>query len=667
MTQFHFGRNECSQFEQSIEREWLVANGIGGFASSTLCDTNTRRYHGLLTAAFSPPVARTLLVASLDVSVHYAGELTPLYSHEYTDGTVEPHGYLQLESFHLDHGMPVWRYAVADALIEKRLLMKPGHNTTYINFRVLRASADINLEVKPLCTYRDYHSHSHGGWEMALREIPHGFEVDAFSGAQNYRVMCAGASFKRDDNWYWNFKHRLESARGLDDSEDLFCPGRFSLQLKQGEQTSFVLTAEPGGAEDFAVIDKQVHTQQQALLEHIPPDSPDWIQQLTLAADQFIVERFQHDQPVGKTVIAGYPWFSDWGRDTMIALPGLALTTQRFDIAASILRTFAAHVNEGMLPNRFPDSAEAPEYNTVDATLWYFHAVDQTLKRSGDLTLAAELYPILSDIIDWHRRGTRYGIKVDPQDGLLFAGEDGVQLTWMDAKVGDWVVTPRTGKAVEINALWYNALLIMAGLAKQLGKDKQADQYLKASAQVKKGFQRFWNATRHCLYDVIDATEGEPGADGRNYDSRLRPNQLFAVSLPHSPLNAAQQKSIVDVCAHELLTSHGLRSLARGEAGYVSHYQGSPLQRDGAYHQGTVWAWLIGAFVDAHFRVYQDSAIARSFLEPLGLHMASACVGSISEVFDAEPPFTPRGCFAQAWSVSEVLRAWFDCANKEQT
>ena len=272
--------------------------------------------------------------------------------------------------------------------------------------------------------------------------------------------------------------------------------------------------------------------------------------------------------------------------------------------------------------------------------------------------------PLLSDIIDWHRRGTRYGIRIDPQDGLLTAGEDGVQLTWMDAKVGDWVVTPRIGKAVEVNALWYNALHVMTGLATQLGNHAQANEYQADAARVKTAFQRFWNAARACLYDVIDGPDGEPGTDGRNHDGRLRPNQLFAVSLPHSPLPAAQQKSIVDVCARELLTSHGLRSLARGEPGYRAHYQGGPRERDGAYHQGTVWAWLIGPFVDAHYRVYRDPVTARSFLEPLGLHLASGCVGSISEIFDAEPPFTARGCFAQAWSVAELLRAWLKSAHQ---
>jgi len=658
MKHISLGRRECGTFANAVELEWLVTNGIGGFASGSLCDTNTRRYHGLLMAALAPPVAHTLLVAALDVTVHYGSEQFRLFTHEFSDGTVTPHGYLQLESFHLDDGMPVWRYAVADALLEKRLLMAPGKNTTYVNFHVLRAGTALDLEFMPLCTWRDYHSHSQGGWDMDVRAIPDGFVVEAFPGARTYRVSCAGAKFLRDPDWYWHFRHRAESARGLDDSEDLFRPGRFTLRLMQGEQGTVVLSAEAGRPDGITIVQAQVRSQQTARLRHLPAGVPDWIRQLTLAADQFIVERYQGDQPAGKTIIAGYPWFSDWGRDTMIALPGLTLTTQRFDVAASILRTFAAHISEGILPNRFADSAETPEYNTVDATLWYFQAIDQYTLYSGDRELAAELYPVLCDIIDWHRRGTRYGIRIDAQDGLLMAGEDGVQLTWMDARVGDRVVTPRIGKAVEVNALWYNALHIMASLATQHGHHAQANEYQTAAAQVKTAFQRFWNGARGCLYDVIDGPDGEPGTDGRNHDGRLRPNQLFAVSLPHSPLQAAQQKSIVDICARELLTSHGLRSLARGEPGYCAQYQGGPRARDGAYHQGTVWAWLIGPFVDAHYRVYREPATARSYLEPLGLHLAAACVGTISEIFDAEPPFTARGCFAQAWSVAELLRAW---------
>jgi len=660
MTQFQLGRSECGTFEQAVRREWLVTNGIGGFACGTVGEINTRRYHGLLMAALTPPVRRTLLVAALDIVVRYYSRQYRLSTHEFADGTIAPHGYLQLESFYLDDGLPVWRYALADALLEKRLLMAPGKNSTYVNFRVLRASAALDLEWTPLCSYRDYHSHSHGGWAINLREIPDGFEIDAFPGARRYRVTCSGATFLRAAVWYWHVKHRVESARGLDDEEDLFQPGHLALSLEQGEQATIIASAESGAADNFSTVREQIRRQQTTMPGTLPADTPDWIRQLTRAADQFIVQRDEHDQPAGKTIIAGYPWFSDWGRDTMIALPGLVLATRRFDIAASILRTFAAHVSEGMLPNRFPDGAEAPEYNTVDATLWYFHAVDQYTQRSGDPALAAELYPLLDDIIGWHHRGTRYGIKVDARDGLLAAGQDGVQLTWMDAKVGDRVITPRIGKAIEVNALWYNALCIMANYALQFDKKEQAIGYRSAATRVKTGFQRFWNEPRACLYDVIDGPEGESGADGRNYDGRLRPNQLFAVSLPYSPLETGQQQSVVDICARELLTSYGLRSLAPGEPGYVTYYRGSPRERDNAYHQGTVWAWLIGPFVDAHYRVYQDTASVRSFLEPFALHLSSACLGSISEIFDAEAPHTARGCFAQAWSVAELLRTWLD-------
>jgi len=654
------GRTDCGSFERAVEHEWLVCNGLGGFAAGTVCDTNTRRYHGLLMAALSPPVGRTLLVAKVDATVRYAGKFYSLFSNEFIDGTVAPHGYLHIESFFLDGTVPVWHYALADALLEKRVLMEPGKNTSYLHFRVLRASAPLELELRPLCAYRDYHSHMQGGWAMGVNPLSDGFEVQAFDGAQPYRVNCEGAVFTPDPAWYWNFKHRIESARGLDDREDLFCPGRFSLTLDEGQDASCVMSAESVSPQSFSALSTQISQAGQALLTELPSDAPRWIKQLALFSDQYIVDRYRDGQAEGKTVIAGYPWFSDWGRDTMIALPGLTLSLQRFDLAASILRTFAAHTSEGMLPNRFPDSDEEPEYNTVDATLWYFHAVDQYAKRTGDLTLAQALYPVLGEIVAWHRKGTRYGIKVDAQDGLLYAGESGTQLTWMDAKVGDWVVTPRIGKPVEVNALWYNALVIMADLSKQLGKDKAADEYRAAAAQVHTSFQQFWNEEQGYLYDVIDGDEGEPDADGRKRDRQLRPNQIFAVSLPNCPLHENQQKAVVDVCARELLTSHGLRSLACDQQAYVPYYQGSPTQRDAAYHQGTVWAWLIGPFVDAHYRVYRDVDKARSFLEPLGQHLGEACVGTLSEIFDAEAPFKPHGCFAQAWSVSEVLRAWLD-------
>lgn len=655
---------EASSSAKDVEREWLVTNGIGGFAAGTVSELNTRRYHGLLIAALTPPLGRTLLVAKIDVTAHYLGRSYPLFCNEFNDGTLSPHANIYLESFYLDGLIPVWRYALADARLEKRIWMAAGHNITFVQFTLLRASATVDLQLRPLCTYRDYHSHTQGGWEIHARPIESGVEVDAFNGATPFRLTCDQGTFRSEPSWYWHFKHRMESERGLDDCEDLFCPGEFTYALAETQHTLVELSAEPASQNKSAAVGCGVNFEQEEVLNALPCGVPGWIRRLALASDQFIVERSRDAQHPGKTVIAGYPWFGDWGRDTMIALPGLTLPLRRFDVAESILRTFAEHISEGMLPNRFPDGNASPEYNTVDATLWYFHAVDQYTRYHGDVTLAADLFSVLADIIDWHLRGTRYDIKVDPEDGLLYAGVPGVQLTWMDAKIGDWVVTPRIGKAVEVNALWYNALMVMSTFSAKLGTQEQTDRFTHAAKQARSGFARFWNTQRGCLYDVIDGPQGDPGEDGRRYDASLRPNQLLAASLPESPLNASQQKAVVDICAHTLLTPYGLRSLAPSEPGYTPRYEGGPRERDAAYHQGTVWTWLLGPFVDAHYRVYRDAAKARSFLEPISLHLHQACVGQVNEIFDAEAPYRPRGCFAQAWSVAEILRAWLGLSDK---
>ena len=388
--------------------------------------------------------------------------------------------------------------------------------------------------------------------------------------------------------------------------------------------------------------------------------APAWIEQLVLAADQFVVDRGGTDGSApGKTVIAGYPWFGDWGRDTMIALPGLTLATGRPDIAASVLRTFARFVSEGMLPNRFPDAGDAPEYNTVDATLWYFVAVEEYLRASGDVSLRSELYPVLQDIVAWHRRGTRFRIHADPHDGLLYSGEAGVQLTWMDAKVGDWVVTPRIGKCVEINALWFRSLEIMVALAEAEGDTAGCASYRELAAQVGRSFnERFWHEHGQYLYDVVDGAEGEADESGRRHDATLRPNQILAASLSPNLLDAPRARAVVDVCSRELWTPVGLRSLAPGDASYVPRYQESQRERDGAYHQGTVWSWLLGPFVLAHLHAYDDVAAARGYLAGMADHLREACIGQVSEIFDGEAPFRSRGCFAQAWGVAELLRAW---------
>jgi predicted glycogen debranching enzyme len=666
------GRADCSRFELAARKEWLVANGLGGYAAGTVSGANTRRYHGLLVAALRPPQERTLLVAKIDPVAYYGeNRVYRLASNEFGSGTIDPQGYQYLETFYLDGLLPVWLYALADARLEQRVWMAHGRNTTYLTYTLARATMPLSLRLIPLCTYRDYHSHSHGGWSLGVEPISRGFEIRAFAGAQPYRVVADRGEFTPGEDWYWDFKHRVESYRGLDDTEDHFVPGHFTLTLEPGETATIICSTElvepHGGLEAL----RQEQERQAALLSETPPDEPAWISHLALAADQFIVRRTIHNEveqtvslpgeqsKAGQTVIAGYPWFGDWGRDTMIALPGLTLATKRPEVAATILRTFARYVDQGMLPNRFPDAGEQPEYNTVDATLWYFHAIHQHWLHTQDISLAKELYPVLVDIIDWHQRGTRYNVRVDPADSLLFAGEVGVQLTWMDARVGNWVVTPRIGKPVEINALWHNALRVMAELSKRLRQSEAAKQYGEQADLVAANFRkRFWFEAGGYLYDVIDGPEGEPDLEGRRCDHSLRPNQIFAVSLPFALLDEAQARAVVDICARHLFTPVGLRSLAASHPAYNGHYGGSPVQRDGVYHQGTVWGWLLGPFAAAHYRVYRDKELARSFLAGMEHHLFDACLGSISEIFDGDPPHEPRGCFAQAWSVAEILRAW---------
>ncbi len=653
------GREICGDLASAERREWLCTNGIGGFASGTVAGTLTRRYHGLLVAALEPPLGRTLLGTKLDETVEYEGLTLPLFANRWTGNTIDPHGYRTIERFTLDGTTPVWLHAVADALIEKRVWMEQGANTTYVRYRVPRARGRLALTVKLLVNYRDYHGATRAGdWRMDIAPIEHGLRVSAFDGASPLVVLADGAEARVAHTWYRGFDLSGERERGLDATEDHLHAGTFSLALAAGEALTLVLSTESSPALDGEQAWKR-RAQHEARLvsawSRVQPaarQAPDWIEHLVLAGDQFIARRPVPDDTDGMTVIAGYHWFGDWGRDTMIALPGLTLATGRPEIARRILRTFARFVDRGMRPNRFPDAGEAPEYNTVDATLWYFEAVRAYHAATADDGLLKQLFPVLEEIVRWHREGTRYAIKEDPADGLLRSGEPGVQLTWMDARVGDWVVTPRTGKAVEINALWYNALCAMAAFAKRLGMpSRRWDEH---AEHVRAGFGRFWNERLGCCYDVIDSPDGD--------DDALRPNQIFAVSLRQSPLSAERQRRVVDACARQLLTSYGLRSLAPDDPRYQAHYGGDQKQRDGAYHQGIVWAFLLGPFALAHFRAYGDAETARAFLSPLAHHLGDYGLGSIAEIFDGDAPFTPRGCIAQAWSVAETLRAWHELA-----
>jgi predicted glycogen debranching enzyme len=646
--------------DAALAREWLVTNGLGGYAAGTLAQANTRRYHGLLVAALQPPVGRALLVSKADAVATYRGTQYALSCNEFAGGTLTPRGFELLGDFHLDGANPVWTFALADALLEQRIWMAPGRNITYLRYTLRRAGAPLQLEIVPLCAYRDYHSHGHAGWAPTLDAGAADCVITAHQGARPYRLGIDRGSFRTAFDWYYRFHHRLEAERGLDPDEDLFRPGVFDAQLEPGQSVTLALSAESGAAEPAEPALAREQRRQAALLRQVPGEAPAWVRQLTLAADQFIVARAAGRGTVsGTTVIAGYPWFGDWGRDTMIALPGLALATGRHAEAASILRTFAGHVSQGMLPNRFPDGNKAPEYNTADATLWYFHAIAEYLAASGDTGLLAQLYPVLQDIIDWHQRGTRFGIRMDDRDGLLLAGERGVQLTWMDAKVGDWVVTPRIGKPVEINALWHHALLRMADWATLQRDRPMAAAYALAARRAASAFgPAFWYAEGQYLYDVIDGPDGQLDDAGRRVDAALRPNQIFAVSLGTDLLTGEQQRAVVETCGRALLTPMGLRSLAPADPAYVPRYQGGPRQRDGSYHQGTVWSWLLGPYALAHQRVYGDADYALELLAGIAPHLQDACVGSISEIFDAAAPHAARGCCAQAWSVAEVLRAW---------
>ena len=648
-----FGREVCGELDAAEQREWLVTNGLGGYAGGTVAGLLTRRYHGLLVAALDPPHRRTLLLTRLDETARYGGQSYALATNRWSDGSVEPSGYRYLERFRLEGTTPVWSYACRDALIEKRVWMEPGANTTYIRYDLCRGTAPLDLSVKAIVNSRDHHSNTHADdLEINVGAVPNGVRA-----GNDLYLMSAEAVAETACEWYRGYYLRLEAYRGLNALDDNLYAAQFEARLSPGDSVTLVAgTDAQADLEGSAAYARRQAYEAQLLQQSGLEGEPSRIRHLALAADQFVVRRAIQDNSGtgtddGRSIIAGYPWFGDWGRDTMISLPGLALVTGRIRTAATILRTYAAFVDRGMIPNRFPDRGEAPEYNTVDATLWYFealrayHAAENSHESEK---LLRELYPVLREIIKRHEEGTRYGIKMDPNDGLLASGEAGIQLTWMDAKVGDWVVTPRSGKAVEINALWYNALRAMIGFATQLGEP--ADTYEALAGKVRAGFGRFWSEELGHCYDVIDGPEGQ--------EASLRPNQLLAVSLHHSPLDPTQQRAIVDVCARHLLTSHGLRSLSPEDPAYKGHYGGDPRRRDGAYHQGTVWAWLIGPFVSAHLRVYGDRDRARSYLEPLLSHLSGACIGSISEIFDGDPPFTPRGCSAQAWSVAEVLRAW---------
>lgn len=650
-----------------METEWLVTNGLGGYASGTVGGTLTRVFHGYLIAALPSPKGRTMMLNDLLETVVFPDGRTVELNGFKTE-RLEFEGSPYLSSFGLERGLPVWTFEVEGVTIEKRVSLPYQQNTAFLNYCMTEGSGSVQLQLRPALNFRGHETPVNtplAPYEVTFHD--NHFEIKT-GGEPALRIIHLGedATFSIEKRELCDIVYEIERSRGYIWRGDLWSPGYFCAELAPGCEVSLVVSTEKweimSALSPQQARDAEHDRKRRLTLEAEPQVCQDFCRDLVWAADQFIFVPVGRQQDTARaraagdeirSIIAGYHWFTDWGRDTMISLEGLTLTTGRQVEASYILRTFAHYIRDGLIPNMFPEGKTDGLYHTADATLWFFHAVHRYLQYTDDEHLLKQLIPKLLDIVGHHLRGTRFNIHVDPNDGLLVQGQEGYQLTWMDAKVGDWVVTPRRGKAVEINALWYNALCLLEGWLRRVHRTDEADGVKAHAEKAKKSFnERFWNEKTGFLYDVVD----EP--DGKN-DPSCRPNQLFAISLDHPVLDESRWEAVVRVSQERLLTPVGLRSLAPGEPDYKPKYDGDLRARDAAYHQGTVWAWLIGPFLDAWLKVHPgEYETARGFLKAFETDQRSACVDSISEVFDAEPPFRPRGCCAQAWSVAEVLRSW---------
>ena len=613
-----FGRQLCGDVDAASSREWLVTDGLGGFAMGTVSGLRTRRYHGLLVVATEPPGGRMLGLAALDPVVVAGDRRARLAVHEWAGGTVDPDGYARLESFELVDGLPRWRWDLGDVVVERELAPVHGRPAIAVVHRVVRGSEPVRLELSALATWRNVHGERFGDGAPGVENVDGGF---VFEGA--YRV--SGPGFRPGGEWYHGVRYREEAARGLNDREDLWFAGTFAAELEPGGELSVLAWAgdlaepplPPAVAVDAARARARVLVQQAKAADESEAS-------LVRAADQFLVG--------GPAVVAGYPWFADWSRDTMTSYEGLFLETGRADEGRSLLERAAGTLSEGMLANT-ADTGTL-EYNTADGTLWFLHAAGRHVERTGDVDLAAALVEGLLGVVDAHVAGTRYGIRVDPADGLLEQGADGFALTWMDARVDGVPVTQRKGKAVDINALWINGLATVAELAERVGRD--ASRVRELERRARSSFPAAFVENGRCV-DVVG-------------DLHLRPNQLLAVSLPYAPL---RERSVVQACA-PLVTSLGLRSLDPVDPGYRGRHRGGPAERDGAYHQGTVWPWLVGPYVEAALRVGMP---VEGALDGLDAHLSEWGLGSVSETADGDEPHGCTGCPFQAWSVAELLRA----------
>jgi predicted glycogen debranching enzyme len=665
-------RDDPAGVDALVDREWLVSNGLGGYASGTIAGVTTRRYHGLLVAALPNPLGRTMMFNHLSEQVRLPdGTVRRLGALEYADH-LDMFGAAHLIEFRLDLGLPVWTYELGDGfLLEKRLTLAHMQNTVHVTYRLLQGTGPVRLSLRPAVHFRPHDApvSRELGDPYTLSITGDRYELSSASDVPPLRMRIVGqdAIFAHEHTRHTLITYRVEEARGYEARGELWSHGYFKVRMTTDAPATLIASTEPW--ETMSALGPQQAFGYEALrrrrliqIANVPADDVT-AAELVLAADQFVI------QPAGRvedatrqraqgeelrTVIAGYHWFTDWGRDTMISLEGLTLSTGRVQEARWILNTFAHYVRDGLIPNMFPEGAQDGLYHTADATLWFFHAVDRYVAHTGDRKTLQLLLPVLEQIVTAHRRGTHFGIRVDPNDGLLSQGAQGYQLTWMDAKCDGWVVTPRRGKAVEINGLWYNALRLMERWIGEERGDAAARPFATEAARAHESFnRRFWYEDGGHLFDVVDS-------EGGGNDPALRPNQLLAISLPHPALVRERWRPVLEAVTRKLLTPAGLRSLAPDHPDFKPTYHGDLRTRDAAYHQGTVWSWLIGPYVDAWLKVNPDRPPqdAREFLHGLRDHLGQACVGSVSEVFDAQAPFTARGCIAQAWGVAELLRVW---------
>lgn len=651
-----FDRKITQNLDEALRREWIDTNGIGGFASSTIANLNTRRYHGLLVASIEGAMSRMVMLSRFEEEVVLDGTAYPLSSNEYPNA-IHPLGYKNLDAFELDL-CPKFIYRVGNTTVEKTLMMVYGDNATLIRYTFTGPEKKKMLNLRPLIGYRGYHELTHRNAAIIPRPLKNNGHLTYMPYKELPPVYFYhnADKFEEVSDWYLNFKFREEEARGLDHFEDLFSPGIFHFNVEKGDACFVLITATEKEEVDVrALYDQEVKRREKlrksaaVFIEN--GTEKDSYEHLAAAADSFLVKGYVRNS---HSVIAGYHWFGCWGRDTMIALPGLTLAQGKFTIARNILQSYSEQVKEGLVPNFLSEDRHTSQYNSVDASLWYIYAVYKYFLYSKDFEFVISLYPVLKRIVESFMRGTLFQIGCD-RDGLVKAGDSSTQLTWMDVKIGDMAVTPRNGKAVEVNALWYNALRILEEFSRRI-RPEETLFYAQLAEKVKISFDEvFWNPAGEYLYDTVD---------GDKKDAAVRPNQIFPLSLPFPLLTEPQRRKVLEKVQKELLTPYGLRTLARGDKNYCAQCVGNQFSRDKAYHQGTVWSWLIGPFVTAYLRVNgngeKNRAMARGFLAPFYQHLRDAGVGTVSEIFDAEPPHAPRGCISQAWSVGEVLRATYE-------